>query len=162
MKIVGRCLEILFGHGAFLQYYVHGTTFGAGSCSSSQCNLPPAFEVVPRVTSDETFSCRHMPSYSTCLAVPERCRVPTTYCNMSTRLIVLVAVVVLDRAAAFVSHQQSPRFVVNRLVIPRTRAAQDGAWTGDVVSNTQDGKIQGCTIQNVGESITEWIIYIDG
>lgn len=40
--------------------------------------------------------------------------------------------------------------------------AQDDEWTGDVVSNTQDGRIRGCTIQTVGDSIVDWIIQIDG
>ena len=40
-------------------------------------------------------------------------------------------------------------------------AAGDDEWLGDVVSN-QGGKIAGCSIQQVGESITDWIITIDG
>jgi hypothetical protein len=35
-------------------------------------------------------------------------------------------------------------------------------WKGDVVSNTQDGKIRGCTLQLVEGSSTEWIVFIDG
>jgi hypothetical protein len=77
---------------------------------------------------------------------------------MATRLIVLVAVVVLGHAAAFVSRQQNPRLFANRVL----RATQDGAWNGEVVSNAEDGKIQGCTIKNLGDSVTEWIIQIDG
>jgi hypothetical protein len=34
-------------------------------------------------------------------------------------------------------------------------------WIGDVVSNSA-GKIKGCKIQQVGESLTEWIIQVDG
>lgn len=40
--------------------------------------------------------------------------------------------------------------------------AQDDEWKGDVVSNTEDGKIRGCTVQTVGDSIIDWIIQIDG
>lgn len=35
-------------------------------------------------------------------------------------------------------------------------------WKGDVVSNTPDGKITGCTLQQVDGSVTNWIITIDG
>ena len=35
-------------------------------------------------------------------------------------------------------------------------------WKGDVVSNTPDGQIQGCTLQLVDGSTTEWIVTIDG
>lgn len=41
------------------------------------------------------------------------------------------------------------------------KAAAD-EWKGDVVSNTADGKIRGCTVQSVGDSIVDWIIQIDG
>lgn len=35
-------------------------------------------------------------------------------------------------------------------------------WKGDVVSNTPDGKITGCKLQQVDGSVTNWIITIDG
>jgi hypothetical protein len=36
-------------------------------------------------------------------------------------------------------------------------------WTGEVVSNTPGGKIQGCTIQpSTPDSLTEWVLNIDG
>jgi hypothetical protein len=34
-------------------------------------------------------------------------------------------------------------------------------WQGDVVSNA-GGTVQGCSVQQVGDSITDWIITIDG
>lgn len=34
-------------------------------------------------------------------------------------------------------------------------------WQGDVVSNA-GGTIRGCTVQQVGDSVTDWIITIDG
>ena len=37
----------------------------------------------------------------------------------------------------------------------------DEAWNGEVVSNS-GGSIRGCSIQQVGDSITDWIITIDG
>jgi hypothetical protein len=37
-----------------------------------------------------------------------------------------------------------------------------GAWKGDVASNNGSGKIGGCTMEQVGDSLTEWIITIDG
>jgi hypothetical protein len=77
---------------------------------------------------------------------------------MVTRLLLLVVVVALGYAAAFVSHHQNVRLFANRA----GRAARDGAWNGEVVSNTENGRIQGCTIQNVGDSVTDWIIQIDG
>lgn len=36
------------------------------------------------------------------------------------------------------------------------------AWNGEVVSNTQGGKIRGCTVQKVEGTATEWTIQIDG
>lgn len=78
---------------------------------------------------------------------------------MVTRLLLLVVVVALGYAAAFVvSRHENFRLFANR----EGRAAQDGAWNGEVVSNTKDGKIQGCTIKNVGDSVTDWIVQIDG
>lgn len=35
-------------------------------------------------------------------------------------------------------------------------------WNGEVVSNTADGNIQGCTLTQVEGSMTDWIIQIDG
>lgn len=35
-------------------------------------------------------------------------------------------------------------------------------WKGEVVSNTADGRIKGCTIQLVEGSLTEWVVQIDG
>lgn len=36
------------------------------------------------------------------------------------------------------------------------------SWTGDVVANSAEGKISGCTLQASENSPTEWIITIDG
>lgn len=83
------------------------------------------------------------------------CRAPS---NMPTRLFLLVVVMAIGYTAAFVSYHQHFRLFANRSV----KAAQDGAWNGEVVSNTKDGRIQGCTIQNVGDSVIDWIIQIDG
>lgn len=35
-------------------------------------------------------------------------------------------------------------------------------WNGEVVSNTEDGRIRGCSITQVEGSISEWIVNIDG
>jgi hypothetical protein len=44
-----------------------------------------------------------------------------------------------------------------------TRMSSPADWNGQVVSNTPDGRIQGCTIQPANpESLTEWILNIDG
>ena len=54
------------------------------------------------------------------------------------------------------------------MITPRVRdtsiqsAADDDEWKGDVVSNTEDGKIRGCTVKSVGDSVVDWIIEIDG
>jgi hypothetical protein len=40
--------------------------------------------------------------------------------------------------------------------------ASGSEWNGEVVSNTADGKIQGCSITAVSDSVTEWIVTIDG
>jgi hypothetical protein len=41
------------------------------------------------------------------------------------------------------------------------KIADRGGWIGDVVSNNA-GQIKGCKIQQVGDSLTEWIIQVDG
>ena len=41
-------------------------------------------------------------------------------------------------------------------------ATSPNGWDGQVVSNTVDGKISGCSIQNVDGSEVEWILTIDG
>ena len=38
----------------------------------------------------------------------------------------------------------------------------DGAWNGEVVSNDPKGRIQGCQLTRVGESLTDWEVTIDG
>jgi hypothetical protein len=45
--------------------------------------------------------------------------------------------------------------------VVRIELADRGDWIGDVVSNNA-GQIKGCKIQQVGESLTEWIIQVDG
>ena len=52
-----------------------------------------------------------------------------------------------------------------RVVQPMTvLLSSNDAWNGQVVSNTADGSIKGCSIQPVGttEPVLEWIITIDG
>lgn len=62
----------------------------------------------------------------------------------------------------------SPRLPANQRVIDHQSkgfqlgSSSDG-WNGEVVSNTDDGKIKGCSIEPVGEApVIEWIITIDG
>jgi hypothetical protein len=43
-----------------------------------------------------------------------------------------------------------------------TWSATDDEWKGDVVSNAKDGKIRGCTVKSVEDSVIDWIIEIDG
>lgn len=38
----------------------------------------------------------------------------------------------------------------------------NGGWNGEVVSNTEDGRIRGCSITKVDGTITDWVIQIDG
>jgi len=46
----------------------------------------------------------------------------------------------------------------NNIVLSATLPGDDG-WQGEVVSG---GAIRGCSVQQVGESVTDWIITIDG
>jgi len=39
---------------------------------------------------------------------------------------------------------------------------QAGDWNGEIVSNTDDGRIRGCSIIKVEGTISEWIVKIDG
>jgi len=67
-------------------------------------------------------------------------------------IILLLTVVVVNSFAPLARHH---RHVVSVELADRTD------WIGDVVSNNA-GKIKGCKIQQVGESLTEWIIQVDG
>ena len=51
-----------------------------------------------------------------------------------------------------------PNTRVNKIAVAATLPGDEG-WQGEVVSG---GTIRGCSIQQAGESITEWIIKIDG
>lgn len=69
----------------------------------------------------------------------------------------LLAVALIGGAVAF------QPLVAPRIANPSLLKAQDDdEWKGEVVSNTEDGRIRGCTIENVGDSIIEWVIQIDG
>lgn len=43
-----------------------------------------------------------------------------------------------------------------------TLSGEKSEWNGEVVSNTEDGKIQGCSLTRVDGTLTEWTISIDG
>jgi len=77
----------------------------------------------------------------------------------ATQPLFFLVAALLGLAIAFSPHPHSPNCIANDRVVLR---AQDGEWKGDVVSNTEDGRIRGCTIHNVGDSIVDWIIQIDG
>jgi hypothetical protein len=48
-----------------------------------------------------------------------------------------------------------------RNIISAPRFAEADPWRGDVVSNA-GGTIQGCSVERVGDSVTDWIVTIDG
>ncbi len=49
------------------------------------------------------------------------------------------------------------------LPLSRTFLSNQGSdWNGEVVSNTEDGRIRGCQITQVEGSMVDWIITIDG
>lgn len=72
-------------------------------------------------------------------------------------LYLLLAVALIGGAVAF-QPLVAPRIGNPSLLLK----VQDDEWKGEVVSNTEDGRIRGCTIENVGDSIIEWVIQIDG
>lgn len=41
-------------------------------------------------------------------------------------------------------------------------SSEKSEWNGEVVSNTEDGKIRGCSLTRVDGTLTEWTIAIDG
>lgn len=41
-------------------------------------------------------------------------------------------------------------------------AAEDGTWNGEVAPGAPTGRIQGCQLARVGESLTDWEVKIDG
>lgn len=45
---------------------------------------------------------------------------------------------------------------------PLSSSEGDGEWTGEVVSNTEQGIIKGCSIERQGDSMTDWKVTIDG
>jgi hypothetical protein len=69
------------------------------------------------------------------------------------------------RANAFVASSKYPtRFSWGTVQVPSLTSSLSSAdeWNGDVVSNMEEGKIRGCTMQKVGDSLTEWTLTIDG
>ena len=74
--------------------------------------------------------------------------------SMFSRAIVLFLIVTTS-VNSFAPHGGRHRQIV------RIKLADRGDWIGDVVSNNA-GQIKGCKIQQVGESLTEWIIQVDG
>ena len=67
---------------------------------------------------------------------------------------------IICRVASFVFPNLGIR-VVNNDYSLRSSSSLTDEWQGDVVSN-QGGKISGCSVQQVGDSVTDWIITIDG
>jgi hypothetical protein len=75
-------------------------------------------------------------------------------------LLVTILVVLTQSTNAFAPNNNS-HVVTNgsrKNIIQR----QMSDWNGEVVSNTEDGRIRGCSITQVEGSISEWIVNIDG
>lgn len=74
----------------------------------------------------------------------------------------IVVALVIGHVASFQAQRPFARVFTDSAdrLTPSLKAADE--WKGDVVSNTEDGKIRGCTVQSVGDSIVDWIIQIDG
>ena len=68
-----------------------------------------------------------------------------------------------NRQVCHVWHQRLSRRPTCLLLSSTNDDSSDnGAWKGEVVANTSDGKIRGCQLQQVEGSIIDWIITIDG
>ncbi len=58
--------------------------------------------------------------------------------------------------------RQAPNDLTSHITRRMSDQSGDGAWNGEVVSNTDDGRIRGCTITKVEGALSEWEINIDG
>jgi len=92
----------------------------------------------------------------------------------SRHLLLLLALgVVQKQSSAFVPAKQSvstwgrqqqqttPSFV-GTLLATAEEGKDEEAWNGQVASNTENGRIKGCTITRVGDSLTDWVMQVDG
>lgn len=65
------------------------------------------------------------------------------------------------RGLASLNHGSTSHITTRRMSDPSTNEAE-GGWNGEVVANTDDGRIRGCTITKVEGSLSEWEVSIDG
>lgn len=82
----------------------------------------------------------------------------------------LVALIPIS-GLSFTFHHHSKHYQPNRRACSQAKtfsgtsrflSSNDDAWSGEVVSNTQDGAIKGCVITQVPGTMTTWTIAIDG
>jgi hypothetical protein len=71
------------------------------------------------------------------------------------RIQLIIMALAFCPAVSFIPHQRSRTFQARKLSL------SNDDWQGDIVQN-QGGKIRGCSIKQAGESLTDWIVTIDG
>lgn len=71
------------------------------------------------------------------------------------RFHLILITMAISPGASFISHYS------RNTVLDTQLSMSDGDWQGEVVSN-KGGKIGGCSVLQVGDSITDWEITIDG
>uniref|UniRef100_A0A7S1ZHR2 Trigger factor ribosome-binding bacterial domain-containing protein n=3 Tax=Ditylum brightwellii TaxID=49249 RepID=A0A7S1ZHR2_9STRA len=76
---------------------------------------------------------------------------------MMNKSLVLLVLSVVSPSASFVTNNAA--WSIRRSVVTSSSSAE---WTGDVVSNTPDGQIRGCSITPDSEDSTLFTISIDG
>mmetsp|Transcript_6580 Transcript_6580/g.9412 ORF Transcript_6580/g.9412 Transcript_6580/m.9412 type:complete len:295 (+) Transcript_6580:153-1037(+) len=92
----------------------------------------------------------------------------------SRHLLLLLALgIVQNQSSAFVPSTTKPSVSTwgvpqqqqqhtSSLVVAFSTENDEEAWNGQVASNTENGRIKGCTITRVGDSLTDWVIQVDG
>ena len=87
-----------------------------------------------------------------------------TTCHLALRAIAAITFATAYLTECVVGF--SPDFSARCIKIPGSLNLQmsdsPSEWTGEVVSNTDDGKIRGCVITKVDGKVTEWEVQIDG
>jgi hypothetical protein len=116
-----------------------------------------------------TYSTVHsLTVYSLLVATVQNNSLNTQHFNKNYNMKVAAALSFLLSSAAFsqcLSFSISPLSHKEKMNLPSSCTSlsnQAGDWNGEVVSNTDGGRIRGCEITQVEGSMTEWTISIDG
>ena len=74
----------------------------------------------------------------------------------------LSIIIALSSLQLCVSFFVTPISTSTRPTTINTRMSDDDAWNGEVVSNSNDGRIRGCSVTPVEGTMSEYVLEIDG